>query len=193
MSNPLPPSQGEETVVHHPEVKGHQSRASTKRNAIRDGQRGHTNTATINIDQNATNIALEEFDEYGAELGQDARVWKTYVKEADKFDTEQVEGWNRSLDVTLIFAALFTAICTAFVIDSAKSLKEDTAETAARRLDQIASILLVVANVGNPPPVNSTEITALIAPEPFSPRDVDVPPRHACQRVVLSLPVWSYW
>ncbi|CAE6470164.1 unnamed protein product [Rhizoctonia solani] len=71
-------------------------------------------------------------------------------------------------------AALFTAICTAFVIESAKSLKEDTAETAARRLDQIASILLVVANANNTPPLNSMEIIAPVAPKPFSPRGVDV-------------------
>ncbi|KAF8594730.1 hypothetical protein BDV93DRAFT_131735 [Ceratobasidium sp. AG-I] len=37
----------------------------------------------------------EEFDEYGAELGRDARFWRTYVKEADQWDAELVEGWNK--------------------------------------------------------------------------------------------------
>ncbi|EUC59423.1 transmembrane protein, putative [Rhizoctonia solani AG-3 Rhs1AP] len=116
----------------------------------------------------------EDFDEYGTELEPEARVWKTYVKVADKFDKEQVEGWNSSLDVTLIFAGLFTAICTAFVIESAKSLKEDPDETSARRLDQITRILLVIANVSNPESLNSTELAAPISPDPFSPRLVDV-------------------
>lgn len=37
---------------------------------------------------------LTEFDEYGTELHRDARVWKVYVKEADKTDAELVKGWN---------------------------------------------------------------------------------------------------
>ncbi|CUA72923.1 Alpha,alpha-trehalose-phosphate synthase [UDP-forming] 2 [Rhizoctonia solani] len=115
----------------------------------------------------------EEFDEYGAELEPEARVWKTYVSVADKFDKEQVDGWNSSLDVTLIFAGIFTAICTAFVIESAKSLKEDPAETAARRLDQITQILLV-AHANDSSPLNATEIGAPISPDPFLPRTVDV-------------------
>lgn len=36
-----------------------------------------------------------DFDEYGTELGPEARVWKTYVKEADRFDAEKVEEWNK--------------------------------------------------------------------------------------------------
>ncbi|EUC59432.1 transmembrane protein, putative [Rhizoctonia solani AG-3 Rhs1AP] len=135
---------------------------------------GQTPGGTGNADLNAINAAQEDFDEYGAELRQDARVWKAYVKEADKFDSEQVDGWNRSLDVTLIFAALFTAICTAFVIESSKSLKEDLAETTARRLDQITGILLVVANVSDRSLLNPNEFTVPISPVPFSPRPVDV-------------------
>jgi hypothetical protein len=36
-----------------------------------------------------------ESDEYGAELTEDARVWKVYVKEADRWDAELVDGWNK--------------------------------------------------------------------------------------------------
>ncbi|KAG8683476.1 hypothetical protein FRC09_016062, partial [Ceratobasidium sp. 395] len=39
-------------------------------------------------------VGPEEYDEYGAELGQDARFWKTYVREADRWDAELVDGWN---------------------------------------------------------------------------------------------------
>ncbi|CAE6520756.1 unnamed protein product, partial [Rhizoctonia solani] len=42
-------------------------------------------------------------DEYGAELGKEARVWKVYVQETDKWDRELVDGWNKSLDVILVF------------------------------------------------------------------------------------------
>ncbi|EUC59430.1 hypothetical protein RSOL_313570, partial [Rhizoctonia solani AG-3 Rhs1AP] len=133
---------------------------------------GPTRADTFNPEE-VINLAQEEFDEYGAELEPGARVWKTYVREADKFDLDQVDGWNSSLDVTLIFAALFTAICTAFVIESSKSLKEDQAEISARRLDQIAGILFVVANISNPLQPNPANSIAPITPKPFSPRPVD--------------------
>ncbi|CAE6437365.1 unnamed protein product [Rhizoctonia solani] len=173
MSTPHTPLRDAGTAPRITSIQPKQSRASTRQSAPNRGQR--LPTATFgNTDPRTTGIPQEEFDEYGAELEPGARVWKTYVKEADKFDTEQVEGWNRSLDVTLIFAALFTAICTAFVIESSKSLKEDPTETSARRLDQIASILLVVAGANDLSQLNSTEIMAPIASEPFSPRPVDL-------------------
>ncbi|CAE6438255.1 unnamed protein product, partial [Rhizoctonia solani] len=45
--------------------------------------------------------APQEFDEEGKELGPDAQVWKTYVREADVVDEELVDGWNKSMDVML--------------------------------------------------------------------------------------------
>ncbi|CAE6387201.1 unnamed protein product, partial [Rhizoctonia solani] len=39
----------------------------------------------------------QEFDEEGKELGPDAQVWKTYVREADRVDEELVDGWNKSV------------------------------------------------------------------------------------------------
>lgn len=58
------------------------------------------------------------FDDYGTEMDKDAGVWKAYVVEADRVDKEMVQGWNKSLDVLLIFVcemsprppAIFTCI-----------------------------------------------------------------------------------
>ncbi|CAE6365037.1 unnamed protein product [Rhizoctonia solani] len=57
-------------------------------------------------------VQIMDPDEYGAELGKEARVWKVYVQETDKWDRELVDGWNKSLDVILVFAALFSAVST---------------------------------------------------------------------------------
>ncbi|CAE6478443.1 unnamed protein product, partial [Rhizoctonia solani] len=76
----------------------------------------------------------QEFDEPGKELDADAQVWKTYVRETDQVDGELVDGWNKSMDVILIFAALFSAISTAFVIESYKNLKQDSADLSAQTL-----------------------------------------------------------
>ncbi|KAJ1302334.1 hypothetical protein OPQ81_001149 [Rhizoctonia solani] len=87
-----------------------------------------------------------EFDEPGQELGRDAQVWKTYVKEADMMDSERVDGWKQTSDVILIFAALFSAISTAFVIESYKSLKPDPADISVEILRAMSRNLVSMSN-----------------------------------------------
>ncbi|KEP47916.1 putative transmembrane protein [Rhizoctonia solani 123E] len=91
-----------------------------------------------------------ERDEYGAEMGKDARVWKIYVRETDRADTELVEGWNKSLDVILVFAALFSAVSTAFLIESSQKLQEDPADVTAQTLLAISQALSVLTNATQP-------------------------------------------
>ncbi|CAE6516360.1 unnamed protein product [Rhizoctonia solani] len=55
--------------------------------------------------------APQEFDEKGKELGPDAQVWKTYVREADQVDEELVDGWNKSMDVILSGTVLSNFYC----------------------------------------------------------------------------------
>ncbi|CUA71095.1 GPI ethanolamine phosphate transferase 1 [Rhizoctonia solani] len=117
------------------------------------------------------NKPVLEFDQYSRDP--DARIWKIYVREADKFDIELVDGWNRSLDVTLIFAALFTAICTMFVIESSKSLKENPVETVGHHLNLVKGVLHVINNVGDDSQL-IPELWALISPDPFEPRSIDM-------------------
>ncbi|KAG8793215.1 hypothetical protein FRC12_003505 [Ceratobasidium sp. 428] len=97
-------------------------------------------------------------DEPGAEMFKEARIWRTYVKETDRWDKDLMEGRNNSLDVLLIFvsfksgfsevisrvlpkAALFSAISTAFVIESLNDLKPDPTEESARTLLLISQTL----------------------------------------------------
>ncbi|CEL53166.1 hypothetical protein RSOLAG1IB_11298 [Rhizoctonia solani AG-1 IB] len=75
-----------------------------------------------------------------------AEVWKRYVLETDRSDKELVEGWNNSLDMLLIFAALFSAISTAFVLESTKDLKPDYTDTSAQTL---AAILAALSSLGS--------------------------------------------
>ncbi|KAG8793665.1 hypothetical protein FRC12_002069 [Ceratobasidium sp. 428] len=87
----------------------------------------------------------------GEEMAKDARVWKTYVKEADRWDKEMIDGRNSSLDVMLIFAALFSAISTAFIIESLGDLKPDLADESTQTLLFISQTLTAMAN-GQPAP-----------------------------------------
>ncbi|QRV94419.1 hypothetical protein RhiJN_22437 [Ceratobasidium sp. AG-Ba] len=111
-------------------------------------------------------IQLEDpEDPPGEEMSKNARVWKTYVREADRWDKEMVDGRNSSLDVLLIFvstfrplsppfAALFSAISTAFIIESLGDLKPDPAERSANSLLAISQKLdFIVAGQQNTSPM----------------------------------------
>ncbi|KZW00413.1 hypothetical protein EXIGLDRAFT_604453, partial [Exidia glandulosa HHB12029] len=54
-----------------------------------------------------------------------ARVWKVYRDEATAHDETMLDGWNKTLDVLLIFAGLFSAVATAFLVESYKLLEPD--------------------------------------------------------------------
>lgn len=42
-------------------------------------------------------------DAYGEEMADTARVWKVYRDEATEHDKALMDGWNRTLDILLIF------------------------------------------------------------------------------------------
>ncbi|QRW11501.1 DNA-directed RNA polymerase subunit beta' [Ceratobasidium sp. AG-Ba] len=77
-------------------------------------------------------------DKPGEELAPDAGIWQLYVEEATEYDNELVREKNGNLDVMLLFAALFSAILTAFLIESKNLLQEDTG-------DVTVSLLLAIA------------------------------------------------
>ncbi|KAJ7194388.1 hypothetical protein GGX14DRAFT_576333 [Mycena pura] len=55
----------------------------------------------------------------------DAAVWKLYMIQAKVFDDNLGDVFNSDLDSLLIFAALFSAILAAFLIEIRKGLQED--------------------------------------------------------------------
>ncbi|KAG8955764.1 hypothetical protein FRC03_011089 [Tulasnella sp. 419] len=59
----------------------------------------------------------------------DTVFWQTYVSESGKFDKEMIDNWNDNLDSLLLFAALFSAINTTFIIEAYKRLQPDALET----------------------------------------------------------------
>ncbi|KAI5886990.1 uncharacterized protein SCHCODRAFT_02590471 [Schizophyllum commune H4-8] len=45
-----------------------------------------------------------EEDDYGSELGSNARFWRVLLDEGQAYDAELIEGWRDTLDVLLVFA-----------------------------------------------------------------------------------------
>lgn len=73
------------------------------------------------------NNILEE-DEYIPGMVRETTVWNVYNNEARKVDTELVKDWKDSLNFLLVFAAIFAAVLTAFIIESKKLLEQDPTE-----------------------------------------------------------------
>ncbi|KAG6811432.1 hypothetical protein H0H92_007393 [Tricholoma furcatifolium] len=72
--------------------------------------------------------------------------WSVYVTEAEKYDTDIMETWKADMDSTLIFAGLFSAMVTAFLLDSCKRL-ENPGISAQELLSQILAVQIVSASL----------------------------------------------
>ncbi|EJD46923.1 hypothetical protein AURDEDRAFT_23666, partial [Auricularia subglabra TFB-10046 SS5] len=60
--------------------------------------------------------------------------WQVYCDEASEYDKSLLDGWNKTLDILLIFAGLFSAVSTTFIIESYKMLQPDYTAYTARAL-----------------------------------------------------------
>ncbi|KAF7362601.1 hypothetical protein MVEN_00608900 [Mycena venus] len=75
-----------------------------------------------------------------------AKLWALYVSEAEKYDRGLVESWKSDMEGMLIFAGLFSASLTAFLIESYKTLIPDSGDTGVLLLAQISQQLAAQAN-----------------------------------------------
>ncbi|KAJ7208027.1 hypothetical protein GGX14DRAFT_455273 [Mycena pura] len=75
-----------------------------------------------------------------------AQIWTVYISEAEKYDKALVDSWRGNMNGLLIFAGLFSAVLTTFIIESYKLLDST--------IDQNTLVLLHVsqqlANPGTP-------------------------------------------
>ncbi|KAJ7617699.1 hypothetical protein DFH06DRAFT_961388, partial [Mycena polygramma] len=85
------------------------------------------------------------------------KLWAVYISEAEKYDKSLVESWKSDMEGMLIFAGLFSAVLTAFLIESYKTLSPDSEDRTVKLLTQISQQL---ASGGNQ--------TALFASPPIS-------------------------
>ncbi|KAK6984081.1 hypothetical protein R3P38DRAFT_3456494 [Favolaschia claudopus] len=83
-------------------------------------------------------------------------MWAIYSREAEKYDKGLVESWKSDMEGMLIFAGLFSAVLTAFLIESYKTLNPDPDDLTILLLTRISEQIVASAN-GNasniPPPL----------------------------------------
>ncbi|PPR00955.1 hypothetical protein CVT24_000262 [Panaeolus cyanescens] len=81
---------------------------------------------------------LNPFSDY---LSEDAKVWTTYLELTKSKGEELMRIWNSDLDTILIFAGLFSAILTAFLIETRKGLQRDNQDTTNILLELVIETL----------------------------------------------------
>ncbi|KAK1219715.1 hypothetical protein PQX77_017555 [Marasmius sp. AFHP31] len=66
------------------------------------------------------------------------KSWEVVMKEVDSLDDGLVKGWKEDIDTLLVFAGLFSAVVTAFTIESYQWLEEQPEDTTVALLKQIS-------------------------------------------------------
>ncbi|KAH8983869.1 hypothetical protein EDB92DRAFT_1951269 [Lactarius akahatsu] len=61
-----------------------------------------------------------------------AEIWSICLTHAEKFDRALVESWKGDMDGILIFSGLFSAVVSAFLVDSYKTLQPNASTTIPR-------------------------------------------------------------
>ncbi|KAL4244648.1 hypothetical protein ABKN59_010096 [Abortiporus biennis] len=75
--------------------------------------------------------------------------WATLGAKLKSWDENMVKNWNEEIDTLLVFAGLFSAVLTAFNIESYRALNLDSADKSLLVLQQIAQQLALNGNNGN--------------------------------------------
>ncbi|KAK7038465.1 hypothetical protein R3P38DRAFT_2906124 [Favolaschia claudopus] len=75
-----------------------------------------------------------------------AKIWAVYAGEAEKYDKGLVQSWKSDMEGMIIFAGLFSAVLTAFLVESYKTLNPDPGDITVLLLARISDQLAASAN-----------------------------------------------
>ncbi|KAK1216692.1 hypothetical protein PQX77_020672 [Marasmius sp. AFHP31] len=87
------------------------------------------------------------------------KSWEVVMKEVDSLDDGLVKGWKEDIDTLLVFAGLFSAVVTAFHIESYQWLEEQPEDTTVALLKQISWKQI---NGTTPPDTQPFEVSASV-------------------------------
>ncbi|KAH8818695.1 hypothetical protein DL96DRAFT_1820117 [Flagelloscypha sp. PMI_526] len=78
-------------------------------------------------------------DPLGEEASDEARVWATYLDEAESYDHDMIQGFRDTIDSLLVLAGLFSAVVATFVVQTSQALKPNYAQLSLSiQLEQVA-------------------------------------------------------
>ncbi|KAK0489962.1 hypothetical protein EDD18DRAFT_1050452, partial [Armillaria luteobubalina] len=79
-------------------------------------------------------------DPYGQEMSDKARIWSIYLDEAADFDANMLAEWRDIIDVLLVFAGLFSAVLTTFVVQTSQNMQPDYSQASTFLLFEILKV-----------------------------------------------------
>ncbi|KAF7331469.1 Costars domain-containing protein [Mycena kentingensis (nom. inval.)] len=112
-------------------------------------QRLRLHSWATRADADADYSTMNDVEQGDSEL--DA-MWSTYLSRADKFDKALVAGWRADMKGILIFSGLFSAILSAFLVQSYQSL---TPDPTVLLLVAISKQLNATVNLPEPSPTSA--------------------------------------
>ncbi|CAE6470429.1 unnamed protein product [Rhizoctonia solani] len=101
-----------------------------------------------------------------------ALIWDRYAKITEEEDKDRLDEWEGLIDVTLVFASLFSAISTGFVLESSKALAPDPNDVTVEAIRQLTRVV----QMGLPPSLNSNNLQIEPSSQeyPFQPSTISV-------------------
>ncbi|TBU23534.1 hypothetical protein BD311DRAFT_731138 [Dichomitus squalens] len=96
-----------------------------------------------------------------------SEAWAACAKALREYDEDMIQDWKEEIDTLLVFAGLFSAVLTAFNIESYKWLQQQPSDTHTAILSQISSQLNSFAV--NAKFVNNTAPATTVLTAPFKP------------------------
>ncbi|KAI0049017.1 hypothetical protein FA95DRAFT_1557285 [Auriscalpium vulgare] len=82
----------------------------------------------------------QEYDERATKL------WSVYVEEAESHDRALIETWKDDMEGIIIFAGLYSASLTAFLVESYHNLQPDPAEQNVFLMQQVVGLLSQISH-----------------------------------------------
>ncbi|PBK62822.1 hypothetical protein ARMSODRAFT_920208 [Armillaria solidipes] len=92
-------------------------------------------------------------DPHGKEMSDIARIWSIYLDQAADFDANMLAEWRDTIDVLLVFAGLFSAVLTTFVVQTSQNMQPNFNEASMLLLFEI---LKATASNGSQIPIPSS-------------------------------------
>ncbi|KAK0440458.1 uncharacterized protein EV420DRAFT_1247285, partial [Desarmillaria tabescens] len=106
-------------------------------------------------------------DRIGEELSPQGRFWRTYLDEASISDGGMLDEYHKTIDVLLVFAALFSAVVTAFVIQASQMMQPDYSAISACQLVELVSLQREAMNITTAPVVSFPPCGTALSSAPF--------------------------
>ncbi|KAG6911363.1 hypothetical protein DXG01_001034 [Tephrocybe rancida] len=78
------------------------------------------------------------------------QIWTSYLSHAETLDRNLARSWKGDMDALLIFAGLFSASVTTFIIESYKTLTPNPSDATNALLTQVSLQLAAMSNTSTP-------------------------------------------